>query len=141
MSMAVGARTYDIGTILDDGPWARYQIYMVFLAALSIILDGFDGQLIGFAIPAIMLEWGVSRGDFAPVVAAGLVGMAAGSMCAGYIGDRFGRRIALIGSVLLFGVATCAIGLSSNLLAIGLLRFVAGLGIGGTLPSATTLAA
>jgi MFS transporter, AAHS family, 4-hydroxybenzoate transporter len=88
-----------------------------------------------------MCEWGVSREAFAPVVAEGLVGMAAGSAVAGYIGDRLGRRNALIASVALFGVATCAIGLSPNLLTIGILRFVAGLGIGGTLPSATTLAA
>lgn len=141
MSAASEARRYDIGAILDDGPWAKYQIAMVCLAALSIILDGFDGQLIGFAIPVIIQEWGVSRGDFAPVVAAGLVGMATGSVFAGYIGDRFGRRTALFCSVFLFGIATCAIGLAHNLWMIGLLRFIAGLGIGGTLPSATTLAA
>jgi MFS transporter, AAHS family, 4-hydroxybenzoate transporter len=46
-------------------------------------MDGFDGQLIGFAIPVIIKEWGVSREAFAPVVAAGLIGMAIGSAFAG----------------------------------------------------------
>src|SRR5690349_9277940 len=96
MSTAVAARPHDTGTILDD----------------------FADQLIGFAISAMIQEWGVPRGDFAPVVAAGLVGMALGSMAAGYVGDRFGRRVALIGSVALFGAATCAIGLSPNLLSV-----------------------
>lgn len=73
----------------------------------------------------------MSRGDFAPVVAAGLVGMAVGSVVAGYIGDRFGRRIALFVSIFLFGAATCAIGLAPNLFVMGLLRFIAELGIGG----------
>jgi AAHS family 4-hydroxybenzoate transporter-like MFS transporter len=140
--MSAAARpSYDIGSILDDGPWTTAQILASVIAALAIILDGFDGQLIGFAIPSLIQEWGVSRGDFAPVVAAGLVGMAVGSLIAGYIGDRFGRRVALFVSVFLFGAATSVIGLAPNLFAIGALRFIAGLGIGGTLPSATTLAA
>ena len=131
----------DIGEILDEGRWSGTQIKMTCLAALAIVLDGFDGQLIGFAIPSIIKEWGLTRAAFAPVVAAGLVGMAIGSIFAGYIGDRFGRRVALLVSILVFGAATSCIGLAPDLMTIGVLRFVAGLGIGGTLPSATTMAA
>ena len=80
---AQAGRFIDIGQILDDGPWTTMQKMVVILAALSIVADGFDGQLIGFAIPSLMKEWGVTRGDFAPVVAAGLVGMGIGSACAG----------------------------------------------------------
>ncbi|TGD94788.1 MFS transporter [Methylobacterium nonmethylotrophicum] len=131
----------DIGEILDTGPWTAVQKTAALLAALSIVMDGFDGQLIGFAIPVLIREWGITRGDFAPALAAGLVGMGIGSACAGLFADRFGRRWAVIGSVLLFGLSTCAIGLSGNLWEIGILRFVAGLGIGGALPSATTMTA
>lgn len=134
-------RRYDIGQVLDDGPWASLQKWVVCLAALAIVLDGFDGQLIGFAIPVLIREWGLTRGDFAPIVAAGLFGMAAGSVLGGMIGDRYGRRIALIFSVFLFGITTSVIGLAPNLWTLGILRFIAGIGIGGTLPSATTLAA
>jgi len=108
---------------------------------LGAILDGFDGQLIGFAIPVIIRDWGATRADFAPVVAAGLVGMGIGSAIAGVVGDRRGRRLAIIGSVATFGVGTALIGLAPNLETIGALRFVAGLGIGGALPSAATVAA
>ena len=141
--MASGApmRFLDVGHTIDSGPWSRFQQMGVLLAALSIVLDGFNGQLIGFAIPVIIREWGATREAFAPVVAAGLFGMAFGSALAGYICDRFGRRIAIIGSVLLFGVATSAVGLSQDLTQIGLYRFLAGLGIGGALPSASTIAA
>lgn len=131
----------DIGGVLDDGPFTRMQKWVVLLAALSIVMDGFDGQLIGFAIPVLIKEWGVTRGAFAPVVAAGLVGMGLGSAFAGVFADRFGRRWAVLISVFLFGVATCAIGFSPDLRTIGLLRFVAGLGIGGALPSSTTMTA
>ena len=131
----------DVGESIDNGPWTSFQKLGVLLAALAIVLDGFDGQLIGFAIPVIIQEWGVTREDFAPVVAAGLIGMGFGSALAGYVCDRFGRRPAIIGSVLLFGVATSCIGFSENLASIALFRFLAGLGIGGALPSASTMAA
>ena len=131
----------DVGKSIDEGPWTTFQKLGVLLAALSIVLDGFDGQLIGYAIPVIIAEWGVSREDFVPVVMAGLVGMGVGSAIAGYVCDRYGRRPAIIGSVLLFGVATSSIGFSENLATIALLRFLAGLGIGGALPTCTTLSA
>jgi AAHS family 4-hydroxybenzoate transporter-like MFS transporter len=133
--------TADIGDILDRGAWGMFQKLVVVLAALSIVLDGFDGQLIGFAIPVLIRDWGLVRGDFAPIVTAGLVGMGLGSAFAGLLGDRFGRRRAVILSVLVFGVATACIGFSQNLATVGSLRFVAGLGIGGALPSSTTMAA
>ncbi|MGJ4931592.1 MFS transporter [Bradyrhizobium sp. HKCCYLS2038] len=117
------------------------QKLVVVIAALSIIMDGFDGQLIGFAVPVLIKEWGVTRSDFAPALAAGLVGMGIGSALAGLFADRFGRRWAVIVSVLIFGLATCCIGFAANLWHIGVLRFVAGLGIGGALPSSTTIAA
>lgn len=133
--------TLDVGRAIDDGPYTLMQKIVVAMAALSIIMDGFDGQLIGFAIPAIMKEWGLTRGAFAPAVAAGLIGMGIGSACAGLFADRYGRRLAIIGSVSLFGVATCAIGLATDITGIAILRLIAGLGIGGALPSCATLTA
>lgn len=133
--------TLDIGRVLDDGPFTGLQKRVIFLAAMSIVLDGFDGQLIGFAIPSIIKEWGVSREAFSPAVAAGLVGMAAGMAGAGAIADHIGRRLVLASSVLLFGLATIAIGFSPNVLTIVALRFIAGLGIGGALPCCSTVTA
>ncbi|MBS0512482.1 MAG: MFS transporter [Proteobacteria bacterium] len=131
----------DIGGLLDHGPFTPMQRAVVMLAAFAIIMDGFDGQLIGFAIPALIQEWGITRTAFAPAVAAGLLGMAVGSAGAGLVADRIGRRMVLTASVFLFGAATCAIGFAPDVATIAALRFVAGLGIGGALPSASTMTA
>ncbi|GJH17664.1 MFS transporter [Caballeronia novacaledonica] len=133
--------TVDVGRTLDDGPFTGFQRLVVCLAALAIVMDGFDGQLIGFAIPSLIKEWGITRNAFAPAVAAGLVGVGIGSAFAGLFADRFGRRWAIIGSVLIFGVATSSIAFSPDVLTIAILRFFAGLGIGGALPSSTTMTA
>ncbi len=141
MSMPGGRSSADIGTILDQGNWSGLQKVVAGLAALAVLIDGIDNQLIGFAIPVLIKEWHVTRGDFAPVVACGLIGMAIGSVFAGRIADRLGRRWAVLGSLVLLGVATCLIGFANGLFALGALRFLAGLGVGGALPTATTTAA
>lgn len=141
MSGTQAGASADIGQILDAGQWTALQKFVLVLAALSIVMDGFDSQLIGFAIPVLIKEWGISRAAFAPALAAGLVGMAIGSVIAGVLADRFGRRTAIIGSVLVFGAGTCLVGFSQDLWTIAALRLIAGLGIGGALPTSTTLTA
>ena len=131
----------DIGHLLERGRWTPYQKFLTFLAALAVIFDGFDIQILGFAIPSIMKEWHMARAVFAPVLALGLAGMAVGSPLAGFCGDRWGRRNALIGCVTLFGAATVATAFCTGLTSLAALRFVTGMGAGGALPNAGTLSA
>ena len=121
-------------SLLDRGRGPRTRRLLTALAALAVIFDGFDIQILGFAIPSLMREWHVARSAFGPVLALGLAGMAVGSPFAGYCGDRFGRRPALIGCVTLFGLATVATSFVHSVSALAVLRFVTGLGAGGALP-------
>ncbi len=139
--MSRNSQTFDVAALLDSSSWSTYQKLLTVLAALAIIFDGFDIQILGFAVPSLIREWHASRGDFGPVLAVGLAGMALGGPLAGYFGDRFGRRIALIGCVVTFGVATIATTLVNGFVGLTLLRFVTGLGTGGALPNASALAA
>jgi AAHS family 4-hydroxybenzoate transporter-like MFS transporter len=125
--------------MLDQGEWGRYQQGLVALTALTIIFDGADIQLLGIAVPTMMAEWGAARGAFAPVLASGLFGMMIGATLGGIIGDRFGRRVALAGCLLVFGLLTSAVALVDNLGVLAALRFLAGLGFGGTVPNAAAL--
>ncbi|AKT43775.1 4-hydroxybenzoate transporter [Chondromyces crocatus] len=139
--MAVGGRTVDVGALLDEGPWSGFQKQVLACAALAVVLDGFDNQALGFALPMLIAEWGVAKGDFASVLAVGLLGMALGTAIGGFAGDRVGRRRALVGSMFVFGAMTAGIALVTGLSGLMALRFLAALGLGGCLPNATTLAA
>jgi len=130
----------DIGHLLDEGRWGPRQKLYIFLTALTIIFDGIDNQLLGVAAPAMMRDWTLTPGAFAPVLAAGMIGMMLGGAIAGLVGDRLGRRFALIGSVLVFGVLTAVVAIVDNLWALATLRFLAGLGLGGAMPNAAALA-
>ena len=134
-------QTVDVGQLLDEGHWGnRQKLFMLLLTALTIVFDGVDNQLLGIAVPAMMRDWAVPRGAFGAIVASGMVGMMLGGALAGVVGDRMGRRVALIGSVLIFGVLTAAAALVDSLWALGVLRFLAGLGLGGAMPNAAALA-
>ena len=140
-STQAGAATdpVDIGRLLDVGRWGGYQRFVVTLTALSIVIDGVDSQLLGIAIPAIARDWKVPNAAFAPILASGFIGMMVGGALAGVVGDRFGRRIALIGSVLLFGLATVGASMANGPLALGVLRFFVGIGLQGASPNAAAL--
>jgi AAHS family 4-hydroxybenzoate transporter-like MFS transporter len=137
--MTSGSEPVDIGRVLDAGHWGGFQKFVVALAALAIIFDGVDIQVLGVAIPALMKEWGFARSAFAPVIAIGLAGMACGSVIGGMLGDRFGRRRALIGSILTLGILTALSAHATGLVSLTILRFIAGLGFGGALPNASAL--
>jgi AAHS family 4-hydroxybenzoate transporter-like MFS transporter len=131
--------TADIGILLDEGDWSRYQKLLVVGTALTIILDGLDNQLLGAAVPALMREWGLPRPAFASVLASGMLGMMIGGATGGFIGDRIGRRVTLLGSVLSFGLLTVLVSFSGDITTLGVLRFLAGLGLGGAMPNAAAL--
>ncbi|HXE64098.1 MAG TPA: MFS transporter [Bryobacteraceae bacterium] len=116
--------------------WSLYRKALTLLAAIAVVFDGFDIQILGFAIPSIMKEWHVTRADLAPVAGLGLTGMAIGSIFAGWCGDRFGRRVTLIGCLATFAIATLATAFCGNLIELSILRVLAGMGAGGVLPNA-----
>lgn len=140
-SPLVASRSYDIGTAIDDGPWSAWQKLIVALVASAIVLDGFDNQVLGFAVPVLLREWGVTREAFAPIFALGFVGMVIGTFVGGALGDRMGRRPALIMSVIIFGIATGLSATAGSIGMLGLFRAIAGFGLGGAMPNAATLLA
>lgn len=133
--------TIDIGALVDDGAWTGSRKLVLLLAALAIVLDGLDNQVLGFAIPSMIAEWKVARSDFASALALGFVGMTIGTPIGGVLGDRIGRKMTLIMCVLLFGLATAAIAAANGVFEVALYRFIAGLGLGGALPAAMALIA
>ena len=130
----------DAGRLLDEGRWTTYQTLLIVATALTIILDGIDNQLLPNAIPTLIKEWGQPRPAFTTALAIGPFGMMLGGLVGGLLGDRAGRRPALLGSVLAFGAFTAALAAVHTIETLTVLRFLAGLGLGGAMPNAATLA-
>lgn len=139
--MSAAISRFDICGPLDNGPWSGSRKAVALMMALAIMLDGMNNQLLGLAMPDIAAEFHVAKSALAQVIAAGTAGMALGGIFGGVIGDRTGRRFAALASILVFGLATAAMAAGQSLQSLMVLRFVAGLGLGGLLPNATALIA
>src|SRR5262249_20053747 len=104
-----------------------------------VLIDGYDIAAIAFAAPHLVRAWGISPAALGPVFSASLFGILFGSALFGWIGDRYGRKAALIGANLLFGVFTLAAAFATSLEQMFWLRLLAGLGIGGVIPNVVAI--
>jgi AAHS family benzoate transporter-like MFS transporter len=111
------------------------------LCWLAVLLDGFDLVVVGTVVPVLQQpeEWGLTGPGTTFVITIGLVGMMIGALLVGTLTDLVGRRKALIGAVASFSVLTVLCALAPGPAVFGVLRFLAGIGLGGCLPTAIAM--
>jgi MFS transporter, AAHS family, 4-hydroxybenzoate transporter len=124
-----------VSHLLDERGLSPFQIRLTAWAVLLSLIDGYDIGAIAFAAPHLVASWGIQRSALGPVLSASNIGVLFGSAIFGWIGDRYGRKPALIVANLLFGVLTVAAAYSSDLTQLFWLRLFAGVGIGGVIPN------
>ena len=129
----------NVQTFINEHPFSGFQWLVFAMCFVIVLLDGFDTAAIGFIAPSLVTEWGISKPDLAPVLSAALFGLACGALVSGPLSDRIGRRVLLLGSVTLFGVACFASAFSGDIGHLTVLRFVTGIGLGAAMPNAVTL--
>jgi len=138
-SEPTGGETIDVSRLIDGQPVGRYQLLILLLVGLAIIMDGLENRLLPLAIPPLLKEWATTREAFALTTSVGLAGMVLGTTLGGMMGDRWGRRRTIVGSVLIFGAVTALHALASDVPTLTVMRFLAGLGLGGLMPSAASM--
>lgn len=139
--MAITATEPDVKGLLDDVSFSSFQVWTVLMIAATVVLDGLDNQMLGLAAPSLLAEWGVERAALGPIFAMGFVGMAVGTLAAGWFGDRYGRRGALLTGLGVFGVATLLTGFSTSLWHVAAFKTLAGIGLGGLPGTASAMIA
>ena len=128
-----------VSRLLDERGLGSFQIVLLIWSFLLVLIDGYDIAAIAFAAPSLAREWALKPGALGPVFSASLIGVLFGSALFGWVGDRYGRKAALVGSNLLFGVFTLAAAYAANLDQMFWLRLLAGLGIGGVIPNVVAI--
>ena len=111
------------------------------LCWVAVLLDGFDLVVVGTVVPALQEpgEWGLTGPGTTFVITIGLVGMCVGALTVGTLTDLVGRRKALIGAVASVSLFTLLCAFAPNAGTFGVLRFLAGVGLGGCLPTAIAM--
>jgi AAHS family 3-hydroxyphenylpropionic acid transporter len=110
------------------------------LCALAALAEGFDIQSMGVAAPAMAPAMRLARDQLGPAFSASTLGLTIGAIAVGWLADRIGRKAALIGSLLVFGVFSLATPFAPSAAMLLAIRFAAGLGLGGGMPNLMALA-
>ncbi len=101
-----------------------------FVASLGGILFGFDTAVISGTISMVEAQFGLDKLQVGWFGSSALVGAIIGSLIAGTLGDRYGRKPVLIISALLFFVSALGSALPPSFTLLIIARLIGGLGIG-----------
>jgi MFS transporter, AAHS family, 4-hydroxybenzoate transporter len=129
----------DIPELLANSRIGPLQRRVFILCLMTLIIDGFDVQAMGFLIPALSADWNVEPAQFRTVLPAANFGVLIGSLAFSPLADKVGRRPVLVWSTLWFAVMTLAAAFATNVTQLFWLRFIGGIGMGCIIPNATAL--
>ena len=133
------ARTINIGEMLENSRIGPLHIRVFVLCMISLIMDGFDVQMMGYVGPALVRDWKINGSQLGPVFAAANFGVLIGALSLSMLADKIGRRPVLVGATLAFAAMTIITGYAQNMEQLLWLRFIGGIPMGCIIPNATAL--
>ncbi|MGQ9374814.1 MFS transporter [Acinetobacter tandoii] len=132
-------QTLNINTVVDEAKFTPFHWSVLIWCLLIIIFDGYDLVIYGVALPLLMQEWGLSAVQAGLLASTALFGMMFGAMSFGTLSDKLGRKKTIMICVAIFSGFTFLGAFASSPVEFGILRFLAGLGIGGVMPNVVAL--
>ncbi|PZP32797.1 MAG: MFS transporter [Kocuria rhizophila] len=114
---------------------------VIFLCFLAIVFDGYDLVVYGAIVPKLLAyePWGLTPVQTGAIGSYALAGMFMGAILIGYLTDIVGRRKVMMVSIASFSVLMLLTAWAPTPELFGLFRFLAGLGLGGVIPTAIAL--
>lgn len=120
-----------ITRLLDRAALTAFHGRIFLLCGLVAVMDGFDSVIIGITAPAIARDLNIEINSFGPIFAAAQIGFMAGAFLSGPAADRWGRKLVLGLSALIFALATLSTAAADSYQMLLLVRLATGIGLGG----------
>ena len=111
------------------------------LAFLAAVIEGFDLQAAGVAVPKLAPAFGLTPQQIGLFFSAATFGLIFGALAGGRIADAWGRRTGLVIALVAFGVFSIATAYTATFEQLVVMRFLTGVGLGGALPNLVNIAA
>jgi AAHS family benzoate transporter-like MFS transporter len=121
--------------------FTRTGLLVVALCFATIMVDGYDLIVYGAVVPALLeyREWALTPQQIGLIGSSALVALLIGGLISGPVSDRIGRKKVTIFCVVMFSVSMGLCAIAPTPLLFGLFRFLAGLGLGGSIPTVSAL--
>lgn len=119
----------------------RLSVRVTAVCWVLVLLDGLDLFVYGATLPGVLADkgFGLTAITGGTIGSLTTFGMMLGALASGIITDRIGRRKIILTGVVLFSLASAATAMAPTVAFFGGARFVAGVGLGGLLPSAIAM--
>ncbi|MGA2815742.1 MAG: MFS transporter [Xanthobacteraceae bacterium] len=124
----------DVSQVVEQQKLGGFLVGLVVISWIITFFDGFDSQAIAFAAPYLSNQYHLDRIMMGNIFSMGLVGALIGGFGFGYLGDRIGRRPAIILATAAFGLLTLAFVFADSYASLLALRLIDGIALGGMLP-------
>ncbi|MFJ4334189.1 MFS transporter [Streptomyces sp. NPDC088935] len=120
---------------------SRLALLVVGLCWLAVLFDGLDMFIYGSVLPHMLQEkaLGITSGQAGDLGSYATFGMLVGALAAGTVADRIGRKRLMVSCVALFSLASGLCAIAGSVGVFGLGRTLAGVGLGGLLPTAISM--
>jgi AAHS family 4-hydroxybenzoate transporter-like MFS transporter len=128
----------DIGDVIEGQKGGRFAALLIVAMGVMMLTEGYDLGAMAFAAPALGRAWHIGRGALGPVFGAFVFGTMLGAFALGYLGDAIGRKRTIVIGSFVLSLFTFAAAHATQLDHLLILRFCAGIGIGGVVPNAIT---
>lgn len=117
----------------EDAPLSAAHVRLMAALVVALVIDIMKPASLGFVIPGMMQEYGLSRETVSLVPFAALLGTVAGSIVWGAVADVYGRKATILLSAVMF-VGTSVCGTMPSLAWNIVMCFMMGAAAGGMLP-------
>lgn len=119
---------------LEKAPLSRFHYILLVVGSLVYGFTAMNYLLLSPILPAISKEWALDIPTQSLILSLTAVGMFIGALSCGIIADLLGRRKALLLTILIMATFTGLSSFAWDALSLSILRFLAGIGLGGSLP-------
>jgi MFS transporter, putative metabolite:H+ symporter len=118
---------------------SRFHTRLLWVAGVGWMFDAMDVGLLSFVLPTLSRSWNLQGTEAGLVASFTFLGMFAGAAVAGSLSDRYGRKAVFQWTLILYAIGTGLSALAWDLPSLLAFRLLAGMGLGGELPVASTL--
>lgn len=115
----------------ETGVSRKERWKVMWASIIGYAMDGLDVLILSFAMAAIVSEFGLTLGEGGLIATYTLIGTVLGGYLFGVFADYFGRVHTFSLTIIIFSIFTGACAFADNVMHLNILRFLAGLGLGG----------